>query len=228
MTKRFESLDAAVDLLAEAQFYGTKLAAADRDAAAAYIARRQGAAGAYAGSFALTPEERAAGVRVFSGERMTSASARHIIGEESCRILRSLKGAKPGVKKAQQAAEKSMRESFIRIIDGEGHPGVFCCGKCTAALWRNVASGAFGDREKRFADGMKYLKKMRKGGGEWQRFPFHYTLLALTEIGEPARAELKYAAPVCERKLKRKPGADKYAQRRHDVMTRALEIANGS
>jgi hypothetical protein len=95
-------------------------------------------------------------------------------------------------------------------------------------LWRNVAGGAFGKREQRLADGMKYLKRMRKGDGEWQRFPFHYTLLALTEIGEPARAELKYAAPVCERKLNRKPGADKYAQRRHDVMTRALEIADGS
>jgi hypothetical protein len=125
MTKRFASLDAAVDLLAEAQFYGTKLKAADRDAAAAYIARRQGAAGAYAGSFALTADEKAAGVRVFTGERMTSASARHIIGEESCRVLRGLKGAKPGVKKAQQAAEKSMRESFIKLIDAEGHSGYF-------------------------------------------------------------------------------------------------------
>lgn len=72
---------------------------------------------------------------------------------------------------------------------------------------------------------MKRLRKMRKGGGEWHRFPFHYTLLALIDVGaEHAKAELKYAASTIERKLKRKPGADKYAQRRHDVMARALEL----
>jgi hypothetical protein len=70
---------------------------------------------------------------------------------------------------------------------------------------------------------MARLKMLRNGKGGWQRFPFHYTLLALTEVGpEIADDELKYAADECERRLKRKPGNSMYAQRRHDVMARAL------
>jgi hypothetical protein len=71
---------------------------------------------------------------------------------------------------------------------------------------------------------VKFLRKHRDGKGGWRRFPFYYTLLALTEMNpEIARDELKYAAGVCEQRLKRKPRDDKYARRRHEVMRRALE-----
>jgi hypothetical protein len=58
----------------------------------------------------------------------------------------------------------------------------------------------------------------------WRRFPFYYTLLALSEIeSAAAEAEIAYAADVISAKLSRKPANDIYAQRRHDVMKRALE-----
>jgi hypothetical protein len=223
MARNPTTLSDAVDVLADAQFYGRKLTQAEQGHAAALIAGRQGGEGAYAGSFALTKAERAEGVRVFTGELMTSASARHIIGEECCRVLRKLKAPGAAANKALKAAETSMAQSFIRGIDAAGRPGVFCCGKCMVALWRNVAAGAFGSRERRLGNGIEFLRGRRDGNGGWNRFPFHYTLLALGEIGpEIAGDELAYAAAECDRRLRRRPGKSVYAQRRHDVMTRAL------
>lgn len=123
MSVKIQTLDQAVDLLAEAQFYGDKPGDADR--IASYIARRHGGEGAYAGSFALTRGERADGIRVFTGERMTSASARHIIGEEACRALRKLRGPKPDVKAVFKAADRNMRAQVAGYMDAEGHPGFF-------------------------------------------------------------------------------------------------------
>jgi hypothetical protein len=218
-----QSLVSAVDRLDEAHFYGQVLP--DQDDITAVIVARQGGAGAYAGSFALMPEERAAGIRVFTGEHMTSASARHIIGEESCCVLRRLKRQSPAVKQAIEAAGAAMRSHIIGVADGNGHPGLFCCGRCSVALWRHLAAGGFDSRETRLADGMKHLRQHRDGQGGWTRFPFHYTVLAMTEIGpELARSELQYAAPALEKKLSRRPAKGAYAQRRHDVMSRALTL----
>jgi hypothetical protein len=219
-----KTLADAVDVLADADFYGRKRSPADLNRATALIVSRQGGEGAYAGSFALTKVERSAGIRVFTGELMTSASARHIIGEECCRALRKLNAPGAAADRALKTAEASMTESFIRGIDAAGHPGMFCCGKCMVALWRNVAAGAFGSHEQRFRNGMEFLRKRRDGKGGWNRFPFHYTLLALTEVGpEIAGNELDYASAEYRRRLKRKPGKSPYAQRRHDVMARALQ-----
>jgi hypothetical protein len=125
MPKKSQALDEAVDLLAEAQFFGERLTRSERDRLARFIASRQGGVGAYADSFALTDSEKAEGIRVFTGERMTSASARHIIGEEAARALRQLKGAPTQVKAAVRAADTSMRIRIAEHMDAEGHPGVF-------------------------------------------------------------------------------------------------------
>ena len=56
--------------------------------------------------------------------------------------------------------------------------------------------------------GLRVLAGYRTDGRGWRRFPFYYTLLALTEIDLPAaRAELRWAAPAAERSLKALRGA---------------------
>lgn len=218
------TLAAAVDCLNEAQFYGREPSSAEQNAAANYIASRQGAEGAKAGSFALTPAERAAGIRVFTGELMTYASARHIIGEECCRVLRNLKEPTVVVKSALATASTNMAEHILPKVDASKHPGVYCCGKCTVAFWRNIAAGGFNEPELRLYDGIQFLHKHRDGNGGWRRFPFHYTLLALSEIeSTTAKAEIEYAADAIRAKLSRTPMREVYAQRRHDVMKRAVE-----
>ena len=70
---------------------------------------------------------------------------------------------------------------------------------------------------------MRILKTRRDGNGRWRAFPFHYTLLALSDIELPsALAERRYAAPACERCLKRSPGDDTFAQRRRELAERIL------
>ena len=61
------------------------LAAAERSDAARWIAARQGLPGAYGGTFAGFASERSNGIVLFTGERIASASAHHILGEEASR-----------------------------------------------------------------------------------------------------------------------------------------------
>jgi hypothetical protein len=223
-TTPLTTLAAAVDVLNEAQFYGRRLSRAEQDAAASFIASRQGVERAKAGSFGLTPAECAAGIRVFTGELMTHASARHIVGEECCRVLRNLKELSAEVKRALATASANMNEHILPHVDADGHPGMYCCGKCTVAFWRNIVAGGFNEQESRLDDGVEFLHKHRDGEGGWRRFPFYYTLLALSEMESPtAKAEIEYASDVIQVRLSRRPSNDMYAQRRHDVMRRALE-----
>ncbi len=70
------------------------------------------------------------------------------------------------------------------------------------------------------------LPEYRDGQGAWRRFPFFFTLLALSELDHPkVRDELRYARGACEKKLTRsKPGND-IASRRIAVMERVLEAS---
>jgi hypothetical protein len=64
---------------------------------------------------------------------------------------------------------------------------------------------------------------MRNGNHQWRRFPFWYTVLALTEMDNAeARAELKYAVPALERAASRAVPSALYARRRHELAVRTL------
>lgn len=218
-----ESLGLAVDRLNEAFFFGRNIPSSEAKEAARWIASRQGLLRAYAGTFALTDAERTVGIRVFTGERMNCASARHIIGEESMRVLTLLSLRDRVVAEALARARAGMEERLAEHHARGFTPGMYCCGKCSVAYWRNLAVGGLSNAERLLAAGMKDLKRHRKGECEWRRFPFYYTLLALTEIDVPgAVGEVRYAAPLCESRLKRVRGGDLYAIRRRAVMERAL------
>ena len=94
------SLSQTVDAINAAHFSGLTLAPAERSRAARWIAGRQGLPGAYAGTFAGFPSERSRGIVLFTGERIASASARHILGEEASRALRRLRVRDPDVTRA--------------------------------------------------------------------------------------------------------------------------------
>ena len=219
-----KSLSEVVDQLAEAQFYRRKLAKEESDAAAEFIASRQGGKTAYGGTFALSELERTKGVLVFTGERIMSASARHIMGEESCRALRGLRGAPSVAKDALAKATQGLQAVVVARADADQRPGVFCCGKCSVAYWRHLSAGGFDAQPSRLENGLAFLRAHRDGRGGWARFPFFYTLLSLVGIDEKlASKELEYAAPTCESLLKKHLRKSKYSQRRHDVMRRALD-----
>src|SRR3954470_12780542 len=89
---RDEGLASLVDAVNDGVWNGGEIGREGRERLADAILARRGMPGGYvAGMFAPTPGEIERGVRVFTGERVTSrAGVRHVVGEEACRALRAL------------------------------------------------------------------------------------------------------------------------------------------
>jgi hypothetical protein len=220
------SLSQTIDTINAAHFDGRALAPAERAAAAKWIASRQGLPGSYADTFAGFPAERSTGIVLFTGERITSASARHILGEETSRALRLLRVLDSRVTRSLEAADEGLMRCLERAAERRQvtNPGLFCCGKCSVGLWRNVLAGGLDRREERLRRGALHLRSARDGKHGWRKFPFWYTVLALSEMdGAAAKAELKHAAPALERAVSRAEPSARYARRRHQLATRVLK-----
>src|SRR5262245_44464663 len=218
------SLSQTVDAVNAAHFEGRTLTAIERGELARWIAGRQGLTGSYGGTFAGFPAERSNGIVLFTGERITSASARHILGEEASRALRLLRVRDRGVTAALDAADEGLMQRLARAAEDPRHrnPGLFCCGKCSVGLWRNLLGGGLDRREERLQRGALHLRTARDGDG-WGRFPFWYTVLALSEMdGAHASRELRFAAPALERAASRAVPSAVHARRRHALAVRAL------
>jgi hypothetical protein len=219
------SLSQTVDAINAAHFSGRTLAAAERGRAARWIAGRHGLPGAYGGTFAGFPAERASGIVLFTGERIASASARHILGEEASRALRHLRARDADVTRALRGADEGMMRCLERAAEDprNGNPGLFCCGKCSVGLWRNLLAGGLDRQEERLRRGASHLRSMRDGEHQWRRFPFWYTVLALSEMDSAeARTELKYAAPALQQAASHTVPSGVYARRRHELAVRTL------
>jgi hypothetical protein len=218
-----------VDAVNEAFFYGKPITPQERLRAARWIAQRQGKPGSYADTFALLDRERAQGVRLFTGERITSAAARHIMGEEACRALRLLKAKDRAATEALRLATESLAghlhfsEMNPRDLNTGGNPGIYCCGKCSVGLWRHITAGGFDRREQRLAAGLAWLRAHRRDDGRWRRFPLWYTLSALVEMDlRPAADEMRHAARWCEGAVKRPPRDNAWSVRRAELARRVL------
>ena len=222
------SLAALVDRIEQKRYFGQKIPARELLAAERKIASRQGLPGSYAGMFAPTRLDFRRGMRVFTGEAVRSGAATaHILGEECCRLLLELNFKDRLVSVALARAEAGMLE---RLNSSERvharHIGFYCCGICTVSLWRHLAAGGLDHPVPRFRDGLRVLTSCRSGSGRWNRFPFFYTLLALTELDVPeARKELRWAAPAAERSLRAPRGAGRFPKRRRAVLEQALARA---
>jgi hypothetical protein len=187
-------------------------------AVASWIVSRKGEKGAYRGMFAPTPQDFEHGIRVFTGEILTSASARHIMGQESARAAWLLAKDDPIVRSAYDQATNWMSET-----PDFQHTGTYCCGKCSLAFWRHFKVGNFNHQEAMLSKGLSVMKTYRSGDGKWHRFPFFYAIYTLHELElEEARAELIYARPVMERYLHRTP-KDIYSRRKFTILEKALK-----
>ena len=219
------SLSQTVDAVNTAHFEGRAFAGAERGQVARWIAARQGLPGSYGGTFAGFPSERSKGIVLFTGERIASASARHILGEEASRTLRLLRVRDRSVARAMEAADEGLMRCLARAAEDprRRNPGLFCCGKCSVGLWRNLLAGGLNRREERLRRGVLHLRSVRDGEHGWRRFPFWYTVLALNEMDSgDAKTELKHAATALERAASRAVPAAVYARRRHELAVRTL------
>jgi hypothetical protein len=129
------------------------------------------------------------------------------------------------VTRALDAADEGLMQCLARAAADPRHrnPGLYCCGKCSVGLWRNLLSGGLSSREERLHGGALHLRSVRDGEHGWRKFPFWYTVLALSEMDtDEANAELKYAAPALERAASRPVASAVYARRRQELAARAL------
>ena len=223
------SLSQTVDAINAAQFEGRALTVTERYQVARWIAARQGLSGAYGGTFAGFPSERSRGIVLFTGERIASASARHILGEEASRALRLLRVRDGSVTRALEAADDGLMRCLARGAEDprKPNPGLYCCGKCSVGLWRNLLSGGLSRREERLRQGALHLGSVRDGEHGWRKFPFWYTVLGLSEMDmTEAKAELQYAAPALERTASRPVASAVYARRRQELAARVLQSVN--
>lgn len=220
-----ESLSETIDAVTGVIAADSTISAGERKAVARWIASRQGLPGAYANTYAGFERERQRGIRLFTGERVGSASARHILGEEACRVIRQLNVRDTVVQQSLDLATAGLMQCLSRAATDprNTNPGVYCCGKCTVGLWRHLAVGGLDRQEERLKKGIKSLRPRRDGKGGWRAFPFWYTVLLLSEIDIPsARAELRYAAPALKRAAAARSAATQYADRRRLIARRAL------
>lgn len=216
------SISTTLDAVNEALFFGHPVTAKDREEVAEWLAGHQGKPGSYANMFAPTKIDFAKGLKLFSGETVrSSASMRHVTGEEVCRAITLLKPKSKVAREALKRAQEGMLARLRPIRPNEKN--MFCCGTCDPALWRHITVGGLPGEEDWIPHGLKGLNRLRVGDGKWHRFPFFFTLLALSDIDLPAaRAEIKYAAPVIEKYLARTKPSDKIKTRRRAILEQCL------
>ncbi|KPK73768.1 hypothetical protein AMJ87_00720 [candidate division WOR_3 bacterium SM23_60] len=218
------SLASTLDAVNEAFFMGRALTNPERKKITAWIAGRQGLKGAYRGMFAPTPRDLKNGIRLFTGERVVSGAAiGHVLGEESSRALILLNGSSPMAREALKRSNRGMLKALMSCETPTRVRGFYCCGTCTAALWRHLAVGGLEHSKRRLEAGLRVLKTYRDGSGKWRRFPFYYTLLALSEIeSKLTMDEMRYTGSICERLLKRYKSKSKIAKRRRVLLEKIL------
>ena len=223
------SLAAVVDDINESLFFGRPLALAERRRIAKWIANRQGLPGSYRGMPAPTEKDFTKGARLFTGETLRSrAGTAHVLGHEACRALLLLDIRDRTVQAALDRATQGMAECLRRCEAGVGRPwrGEYCCAQCTCGLWRHFTAGGLRDlKPGRWLEaGLKTLRAHRLGNGQWRRYPFFYTLLALGDMDSKAAvAECRYAAPACERAISRLSNSrDLFGRRRRVLAERIL------
>jgi len=211
------SLVHTLDNINSSILLGETISQEDGLEAARWIASRQDGKGAYRGMFAPTEADFEQGIHVFTGETLTCASARHIMGEEAARAAWLLGRQDAEVRAAYERATAWMRASAESYQDG-----TFCCGRCTLAFWRHTWVGDFRDKEALISRGVQAMKAERQGDGKWRRFPFYYAIYTLQELDlEAARSELMYAQPAMARALRTKREG-RFSERRRLILERAL------
>lgn len=215
------SMVKTVDNINEMFLYGKKINHEDGVEVSHWIIAQQGKKGAYRNMFAPTPSDFEQGIRVFTGERLVSASARHIMGQEAARVSWLLNSTDPLVVEAYNRATSWMPET----ADFQ-QSGTFCCARCSLAFWRNYKVGNFLNKDALITKGLQALTDNRLGDGTWRRFPFYYAVYTLMDLNlDAAQAELKYARPAMEKFMK-KTRLNAYSQRRTAIFQKALELAN--
>lgn len=219
------SLSITLDRINERHFLGDTFDRTEAERTLDWLAGRFGDDSAYAGTFGITEQDSRSKLYTFTGERLQSASLRHIHAEETCRAIILLNRRVGRGQLPELESATSMLFGCFAQAHAKGRQyGTFCCGPCTVSLWRHMAVGGLGDYARYLDEGVGVLMSQRDGAGAWRRFPFYYTLLALSEVDTPnSRRAVSYALPECERRLHTIRRNTPFGTRRYRLLSRILE-----
>jgi len=121
-----QSLASTLDSVNDALFFGRQIPKDEARRVATWLADRQGLPRSYAGMFAPTSKDYAEGIRLFTGERISSGAATaHILGEETCRALLLLDVDLEKVSAALGRASRSMEDRLRQSESERGRLGFF-------------------------------------------------------------------------------------------------------
>jgi hypothetical protein len=213
------TLAATVDEVNAAFFDSRAIPPAHAEEITAWLLDRQIRSGKQKDMLAPTDQEYREGVRLFTGERLqTKLATRNVLTAEAARALVLLGTSSAPVQDCLVRVGRKLASQCFADSCRIGE-----CAHSAVGLMRYLAVGGWVDAEAHLARHIKLLSQHRNGSGRWQRFPFYYTLLALTEIDLPSAVEeLRYAVPACERVLRRASGDGEYARRRRVVIDQVL------
>jgi hypothetical protein len=216
---QWTTLAATVDEANAAFFDNHAIPPARAEEIATWLVDRQIRSGKQRDMLAPTDQDYREGARLFTGERLrTKLATQNVLTAEAVRVLVLL-----GISSApvQDCLDRVGRKLASQCFAGSCRIGE--CAHSAVGLMRYLAVDGWMDAEEHLARHLELLSQHRDGSGRWQRFPFYYTLLTLTEIDLPSAVEeLRYAVPACERVLRRASSDGEYARRRRVVIDQVL------
>jgi hypothetical protein len=218
MIVRPTSLTATLDSTAEALFYQRPIPIDLRKEIAALLIGRQIQSGSNSGFFIPFTAESATQSRLFSGEVLNTEFAhRHIQLIEVARILKLLALDLSAITKSIQAAEQRMDTMCYSKFCSKGE-----CKSLTIAYMRYLTTSNLNGSTARMNSLLTKLVDHRDGRGKWKGFPYYYTLLMLSDVGDPLAAdELQYAASLLQKQPDLSQSAGPISNRRHEILTQA-------
>lgn len=227
---------------------------AERESIAAWIVEHENHYQGY--TFYPTAEDLAQGVRLFTGEKPQTLLARNNAVElEVLRVLVLLQPESPETRLRVRAALCRADSRLSAVCYGRICPQGECAYASISVLrYRTVhdaqeqgispvasRSAVLSRRSERLdvivPRTLDLLRGCRSGDGKWERFPFHYTVLWLTELvgsgvglySARGLAELALARQACERMLDRSATVpEPYDRVRRWVLERALILVTGT
>jgi hypothetical protein len=120
------SLATTLDEVNNALFLEQKISQKETASVVRWLAGRQGLPQSYSGMFAPTAKDFAEGIKLFTGERITSAAATgHILGEEASRALLLLVSRSKQVRESLDRATAAMDDLLSRSETEVGRQGFF-------------------------------------------------------------------------------------------------------
>jgi hypothetical protein len=190
------SLTATIDACSEEFFYHKTIPAPLRKDLAAMLTSRQILSGSNSGFFIPFAAEPKDQIRMFTGETLhTELASRHLPLIEATRLLTLLALESEASHNSIQLADQRMSSMCYSRFCSTGE-----CRALTIAYMRYMIVQEISEANERLSQFLEHLKAQRDGKGRWRGFPYHYTLLMLSEISEPlAISELEYTRPILEK-----------------------------